>query len=149
MFVLRGLRFDSLQETHVWHVHRIDPKDVDLKLAVLSKGTDKSRFTPSNASFLFHAPIFGGWKNFGVYEVDSKDTPFHIGWAGINTKTGKLEGTAVHLLPIYDNKIRMLDGPQGSRTHFFAFDTMGNQIPLRKIGSGRLDDGTYLNVRIF
>ena len=148
MFILRGLRFDSLQETHPWHVQPIDPQQIENDLTITIDGTDPSNFKPGH-SFMFHAPLFGGWSNFTVFEIDKKYGPFHIGWLAYDSQTGKLKQAAVHRLPINNNQIRMLDGPASQRTSFFAVDADGKQIPLTRIASGRLNDGTFTKVRLF
>ena len=147
MFALRGFRTDSLQETHVWHIQLVGPKDIDRKLTIAGASADNSRYD-GHFSFLFHAPIFGGWKNYSVYEVDQQYTPFHIGWIGSNMRTGTTE-CAVQRLPIFDTRIRMLDGTPSMQTSFFAVGSTGKQIPLRCVGHGRLGDGQYLSVRLF
>ena len=148
MFVLRGFKFDSLQETHPWHAYQINPKDVDFRLAVATHGTDTTWYRGRSA-FLFHAPILGGWKQFSVYEVDRANVPFHIGWVMYEGRSGKLIEAAIHKLPIRDTHIRTLDGPPSFHGHFFAVDTNGRQVPLRVTGRGRLGDGKYLSVRLF
>ena len=147
MFVLRGCVLDSLQATHVWHVQPIDPGDIDQKLAVRGENGDRSRFD-GRFSFLFHAPILGGWKKFSVYEVDEASAPFHIGWINKNLRTGAVE-SAIHKLPITKTRIRMLDGTPSFQTSFFAVDSAGKQIPLRCVGHGKLGDGQYLSIRLF
>ena len=149
MIVLRGFRLDSLQETHAWHPYRhIDPKDIDLRMAVAARGTDGTVYK-GRYSFLFHAPIFGGWKRYSVYEVAQADVPFHIGWIVDDAHTGKHIETAIQRLPIQDTCIRMLDGPPNYQGYFFAVNAEGLQVPLRVIGHGTLGDGKYRAVRLF
>lgn len=151
MFVLRGFKLDSLQETHAWHVKHLnlnDIKRIDLKLAAMHKGTDATIYH-GRYSFLFHAPIFGGWKSYVVFEVDASDTPFHIGWIVRNAETHDFVEAGMQRLPINATRIRMLAGPPSYQTYFFAVNQSGEQIPLRKVGQGRLGDGNYLDVRLF
>jgi hypothetical protein len=148
MFMLRGFRIDSLQETHPWHVQRIDHATVDVTQAVHKRGADSTKYG-GRYLFLYHAPIFGGWKNYSVYEVGKVHTPFHIGWIVRHADTQQLVEAAVQRLPIYDSVIRMLDGSPSYDTYFFAIDRTGHQIQLRRIGQGTLGDGKYLSIRLF
>ena len=149
MFVLRGFRTDSLQETHVWHPYSVDAKKIDLTIAVENHGKDKSRFAQGGTEFMFHAPIFGGWRDFSVYEVDEAHVPFHIGWILYGSSDNKLKASQVHRLPIKSNQIRLLDGNSKTWGYFFALNSEGIQIPLRKVGSGKIGDGTFKNVKLF
>jgi hypothetical protein len=150
MFALRGFRTDSLQETHTWHPYRISVDKLDFKLAVESHGKDKSKFKFGSLTlFLFHAPILGGWRDFSVYEVDQTSTPFHIGWVVYRSSDNKLLNASVQRLPIQANRIRMLDGPTTSWGYFFAVNSKGEQISLKKIGQGRVGDGAYTDIRLF
>src|SRR6185437_16199634 len=90
MFVLRGFMVDSLQATHLWHVQPVDLQVIDQALVIAGENTDHSLFD-GHFSFLFHAPVFGGWKDFSVYEADEVSTPFHIGWISKNLRTGAVE----------------------------------------------------------
>lgn len=149
MFILRGFRADSLQETHVWHPYEIDARKIDLGMAVKNQGHDPSRFKQGKAKFLFHAPVFGGWKEFSVYAVDETETPFYVGWIVYSALDNELIAAHVHRLPINTDRIRLLDGNSITWGYFFAIDSKGNQIPLKKVGSGKIGDGTYKEVRIF
>lgn len=149
MFVLRGFRTDSLQETHTWHSYDIEAKKIDLKLAVKNRGKDHSRFTQDKQQFLFHAPVIGGWRNFSVYEVDAAQVPFHIGWMIYRASDNKLMAAQLHRLPINNNRIRMLDGNDKSWGYFFAVNAKGEQVLLKKVGSGRIGDGTFTDIRLF
>lgn len=150
MFVLRGFRTDSLQESHRWHPQSIEQDEIDPKLAVENHGNDSSRFSfEHRGSFLFHAPIFGGWKDFGVYEVDKSNSPFYVGWIVFRSSDNKFLNAAIHRLPIFDNQIRLLDGNKDSWGYFFALDKDGVQVPLKKVGAGRIGDKSFTQVRIF
>jgi hypothetical protein len=150
MYVLRGFSMDSLQETHPWHPYRIDYKKVDLKLAVENHGNAKSRYGFDNKKLpFFHAPIFGGWRNFSVYQVDESNAPFYIGWIVYRSSDNQLLDAAVQRLAIFQNQIRMLDGSTYSWGYFFALNKEGTQIPLKKVASGKIGDKTYSTVRLF
>ena len=149
MVVLRGFRLDSLQGTHAWNVYKgFDATDIDPALCVVRTGTDKTIFA-GRYSFLFHAPVFGGWRNFSVYEVKKGDAPFFIGWIVRGTGKDEVIDVGVQELPLRDDQVRMLDGPPAYTTSFFALNQAGEQIALRAVGHGRIGDGTYLDTRLF
>jgi hypothetical protein len=146
MFVLGGFNRNSLQETHPWHLYRnIDEKNIDLSLVYTHQGDDSS-LIQKHALFLFHSPIFGGWKKYIVLEPSTSERPFYIGWT-IQTKNTRK--TEVHKLPIYENSIRVLSGSPLFSGYFFALSAEGEQVPIKCIGQGRLGDGQYSDVRLY
>jgi hypothetical protein len=149
MFVLRGFKTDSIQETHPWHCRDVDSKKIDLSLAVENHGNDKSQFGQEGNNFLFHAPLFGGWKEFSVYEVEDKSDPFYIGWIIHDSKDDNLMACQINKLPISGGKIRMLDGNKNTWGYFFAVNSKGEQVKLTKLATGNIGDGTFESVRIF
>lgn len=149
MFVLGGFKLDSIQETHAWHSFRkFKPDDVDLSKALSNTGTDERSFK-RRLVFLFHAPIFGGWKNYIVLAPKRSIETFFIGWLVYDKSTNKLLEKGVHKLPIKNGSIRMLSGPPNYKGYFFAVDKEGNQIEIKRVGTGRLGDHKYPGVRLF
>lgn len=147
MFVLGGFKADSMQETHPWHVFRdFKLDDVDRSMSVSFKGTEKQGFS-RRFLFLFHAPLFGGWKNYIVLESVNYDGVFHVGW--IVYDQGVLQDYGINKLPIVNGAIRMLEGPPNYNGCFFGVGSDGSQIPLKKAGNGRLGDKKYLHIRLF
>ncbi len=148
MFILGGFKSDSVQQTHAWHSFRdFDLKDVDLDQAVPHAGTDNRSFK-RHFLFLFHAPIFGGWKNYIVLAPKQPIDTFFIGWIIYDKSTNKLLEKGIHKLPI-KNRIRMLSGPPNYKGYFFAVDKNGNQIEIKQAGSGILGDHKYPGTRLF
>ncbi len=148
MFVLRDFRFDSLQETHAWHNQAIDATLLDPTLTAAPFETDANTLQ-RHCGFLSHAPIVGGWKKFTVLAISSKDTPFRIGWVLTDARTGRSIQAVVQRLLTVDPQIRMLSGAAKIKTQFFALNRNGEQVELRAIGHGQLNDGKYLSVRLF
>ena len=149
MFALGGFKFDSIQETHPWHIQKVNPNKIDLRLATqFYKGNDSSRFLKRNL-FLFHAPLLGGWKNYSVFEVcQSSKLPFYIGWIGHNDKDRK-DRAYIQRLPIHNSKIRLLNGTSFYTNAFFAFDTKGKQVILKRISEGKLGTNKDTKIRLF
>jgi hypothetical protein len=143
MHTLGGFKPDSLQETHPWHVQEIDHELIDPELTVTIKGSASESMKSHNV-FLFHAPILGGWRNYTLFETAQAE--FHIGWVG--KVRGKLAQAAINRLLIFDGKVRMLNGPEGSETDFFAVDPDGIQIGIQSIGGGKLGDNQFPGTRL-
>lgn len=151
MWVLAGGQADGRQETHIWHRQDIDAGAVDAAQAVLVDGDDRSwvrtnRIVPFP---FFHAPVFGGWRNYVVLEVQTLAPVWHVGWVHRRVPMSARPIAAIHRLPIRDRRVRMLRQPEGFQTDFFAVDPHGRQLPLVLVGQGRLGQGQYLDVRLF
>ena len=149
MYVLGDFKADSLQHTHPWHIQVVDPKLINLDLATpAAQGDDNSHFDKSD-SFLFHAPIFGGWKKYSIYEAPtSNNEPFYIGFTQKNLD-GTYQKSSIIKLPIYDGRIRMLNGPSKYTTIFFAVNKDGQQLPIKKIGKGTLGSGADTEIPLY
>ena len=147
MYVLGCFKLDSLQETHPWHSWRnFSENDINKNDSVTITGTDQKTFV-KHFLFLFHAPIFGGWKNYSVYSPENNVRLFHIGWIVYENET--LKEVGISKLPIKNGAIRMLDGPPAYVVTFFAINGEGNQIKIKRIGNGRLGDNRYRGIRLF
>ncbi len=141
MIVLGRFKKDSIQETHPWHIKNISPSDVDPTKVLLVNGAKEKvgdRYGP-----LFH--MFWGWKNYILIESNG---PFYIGWIFYKDGSNTPAQSAVNLLIINDDRIRMLSGPKGSKTLFFAVDNKGRQLPIRKAGQGQLGDSKFPGTRL-
>src|SRR5262245_52424890 len=102
MFVVAGCRLDSIQETHFWHCQKVDQSTLDVAHVVRIIGDDSSRFSNRLFPFpLFHSPIFGGWRNYVVFEVESM-VPWHIGWVHYKVPEKARRLSYIQRLPIYD-----------------------------------------------
>lgn len=143
MYGLGGFRPDSIQETHPWHVQDIDPALIDPELSVTVTGSPLETMK-AHYGFLFHMPIIGGWKQYTLFEA--AEQRFHIGWA--SRVRNKLAQAAIHRLPLFDGHVRMLNGPEGSETEFFAVNPDGEQIELAATGSGVLGDNQFPDTRL-
>lgn len=146
MFILGGFKKDSIQETHPWHVWRkFNLEEIDTSKTTTHKGTDTSVYK-KHYLFLFHAPLFGGWKNYSVLESAHRDS-FYIGWGMYEGDV--LAGKGLNRLLIKDGRVRMLDGPLNYHGFYFGINEKGEQVVLKKVGRGRLGDRKYPGVRLF
>lgn len=140
MWILSGFTRDSIQETHPWHGQPVNLL-LDMDLSVSVQAT-KARHTPEKFPwFLFHAPIFGGWREYLVLEVsEGCITPWHIGWAVVGKKP------EVSRLELSGLQVKVLKGPKA--VVFFAIDSHGVQIPLVIRDKGNLGDMKYPRIRL-
>lgn len=141
MLLLGRLDANSVQETHPWHVERIDPSLVAEDGTVVVNGKKEAvsgRFGP-----LFH--MFGGWRHYVALQAEP---PFHIGWLFSKNNLDKPSQSAINRLQIDSDTVRMLSGPQGTETRFFAVSPSGKQVPLRKVGQGVLGDDQFPDTRL-
>ena len=146
MFVLGGFKRDSLQETHPWHCYReFNVESIDIAKTLKVQGEERA--FKKHFLFLFHAPIFGGWKRYCVLAPTNTGTPFHIGWIVKNIYDDIID-YGINKKPISDPAVRMLTGPTSHQTLFFAVDDTGNQLNLTKIGEGVLGDGKHPEFRL-
>lgn len=151
MFVLGGFEFDSVQETHRWHGQRINSNDVDERFSVFLDGDDTSP-VKTNALYpfpTFHAPIFGGWRNYTVLQVQSAEPYWNVGWIHRHCPPSSRPRSHVQRLRIFTPQIRVLTQAVGFRTQYFALNSAGEQIPLGAVGKGVLGDRKFPNVRLF
>ncbi len=151
MFVLGGCKADSIQETHYWHCQRIDMADVDPRFSVSIPGDDKSGVAANSLLPFprFHAPLFGGWRNYAVLQVQETAPIWHVGWVHRKFPSGSRPRAHVQRLPIESREIKVLKQPRGFLTDFFALDANGRQLLLKAVDEGVLGDMRYPEVRLF
>jgi len=146
--LLNGFKFDAINETGLWHVQTINSDDVDTKKAFLIEGNDTSWVKDNK--YLFHQmTLFGGWKNYTALEAETDNFPFNIGWVIYDKNSNKLKRAEVQRLPISDKRIRVLNGTPNFKVYFFALDKDGNQVPIKKVGEGKLGDNNFKDLRLF
>ena len=127
------------QETHNWHIQKLkEGTALDQSMTVKVAGKGDSPFKKAGGP-LFHMPIIGGWREYVVLHADAP--VWHVGWAIPS-------GAYLNALPITDPKVRLLRGLAGWEVTFLAFDSTGNQIPLKVVGEGAIGDGQHGSVRL-
>jgi len=149
MFLVGGFKADSIQETHPWHIQKLNHQLIDAeKASPIFRGNDKSVFK-KHAIFLFHMPILGGWRDYSIYEIDENaPTPFNVGWIEISPEHPN-PSVFVNKLPIYERKIRLLDGSSLYQMAVFAVSKDGRQIPVTRVGGGKLGENKDSDIRLF
>ncbi|EKE05331.1 MAG: hypothetical protein ACD_19C00355G0011 [uncultured bacterium] len=120
MWILGGFKF-PIQESHPWNVRKWNWMDKGL---FINKQDTKARFGHENIFGFYHMPIFGGLTKYVVIEASGFNKYWNVGWKGF-----------VHLLPINQNRIMMLDGKK--------------ELSLKIVGFGELGDGKYNGIRLF
>lgn len=131
MIVLGGFSKDSVQETHPWHIYRgFAIADIDMRLVAAFQGTDPTRLK-GHGSFLFHAPLFGGWTKYAVITADyDGQEALHFGFTLYDRTTGRLRDKGMNRLPIHGRCVRMLLGPPTLSGFFFAATERGRQVKV-------------------
>lgn len=138
-----------MQETHPWHAFNVDPKNIDSRLSIKIKGSNKAKNYHNN-SFdpRFHIPIIGGWREYAVLgPANINHINWHIGWHV--SKADKLVYCQISIKPISDYGIKVLRGSVDFDVSFFAFDEKGSQIELKYFDEGRSGDKKYSKLRLF
>lgn len=141
MFLVGGCRRSALQHTHAWHMQNASGFVVDHTLAARVAGSDSSSL--QRKGILFHIPLLGGWRDYAVLEAEYVSGHWHVAWQ-LGDAT-----IQVHRLPIKITQVRVLVGPAGAQTTFFALTDDGQQLPLRAVATGRLGDGQYRRVPLY
>ena len=138
MYVLQGTIFETPQLTHKWNNHpfpRAVRERLDFSSMVELQPLHAVRRRKHFWDFLFHAPIFGGWREYAVLTPKKNDPgqpePWRIGWM-----TGDTQAISQIVLT---GPVRVLYGD--FNTQFFAVDTTGQQLPLEQIDTGRIAAG--------
>ena len=140
MYVLSGTFKESPQCTHRWNNKKLSEKDLQFFDESLMLFAEKDLIAMrDHFVFLFHLPVFGGWKEYVVIEP-LKKSEWHVGW-----KTGLVTGVSMIKL---SGPVRVLRGPKDSL--FFGVDAKtGEQIPLQEIGRGRIGcQGIFSRIRL-
>lgn len=142
------------QETHFWNVAKNLSQEfinaLDESLMVSVPGTKKGwewakNFPKMIGDIAMHSRW--GWRDYVVLEVDRNqyqlDGSWNIGW---KKDDGTVEASRI---PLTDGRVRMLKGPIGTTTQFFAIHENGTQIPLKIVGHGNLDKkGEFEDIRL-
>lgn len=132
MLILGGFTF-PLQETHIWHMHKWHWKDNGLNITERDK---KTKFSENAPFSLVHMPIFGGWTRYVVIEATGFKKYWHVGWRDV-----------LQLLPIYENRIKMLTTDKGFTA--YGLSEKGSNLKLKIVGYGELGDGKHKGIRLF
>lgn len=147
MYWLQGNFDEEPQRTHFWNNIRVSAlQGLDVLSTLMTiPGVDSgvvrisadTNAIPRFSLFpVFHAPRFGGWKNFVVLEPTQEIDEWYVGWFSF--------GVGVSVIPIKD-RVRVLVGPD--EVIFFGVDKDGRGIPIKSIGQGFIGQaGEYAKV---
>lgn len=141
MFALGGFKVgESVQRTHTWHNVKIDPESLNQYLAERVRGRDYSKVSKNEViPGQFHMPLFGGWKEYVVLQLRDPGPvdQWFVGWVTLE------RGAELSRIPLHNREVKMLTGPKGTTTDFFAVDTQGNQKGLEVLDYGTHGDRKY------
>ncbi len=147
MWALAGFKMESPQESHKWHIQKINNIKITDNKSVAVIGDDKSRF--DNKTLLIHIPVLGGWKNYVVLKAENYKNYWFVGWKVKFLNENRQDYCEVQKLRIHSQYIKVLKGISDSQKIFFGVDSEGKPIKLKNVGEGTLGDGKYKNVRLF
>ncbi len=133
MYLLAGTFSESPQKTHPWNNKKLTADEVQ-KLApsrmIHSGGNAAARRRWIWKLPLFHAPIFGGWRDYIVIQPFDPHAEWHVGWVGKDV-------AGVTQVKLY-GPARVLIGPE--EVSFFGLNRRGQQIPLVVVGRGEIGE---------
>lgn len=144
MVLLGGSRRNSVQRTRKWHVVDINPDSIVRLLSVKVVGQDKSKVRKEGSiPGFFHMPIFGGWKDYAILKLWDEPVPkqWFIGWYSDNQ-------AQLNKIPLRSNAVKMLTGPEGEVTNFFAVDIEGKALSMLVLDYGILGDQDHSHLLI-
>lgn len=148
MWILCGCKFELPQETHRWHMRNYHHIDVPKNKSVRIEGDDKSKRSVKGFPF-YHIPLFGGWKNYVILEVEDFGSFWNLGWIVEFKDHSKSDRYQVQASRIYGRFIKVLKGINDSDKIFFAIKKDGSFANIKLIDHGRLGEGKYRSVRLF
>jgi hypothetical protein len=137
-----------LMETHPWHMQNIHYDLIPKSIGKNMVGNDPSPYD-FNSFGLFHIPIFGGWKNYTVFEAKDFDKYWRIGWKIDFYDSKKIRVCQVQRLKIYDSQVALLTGIDDSKKLIFGINDKNEPMELEIVGKGILGDGRFPRVRLF
>ncbi len=133
-----GAPNEATQRTHRWNNHHLRAGDVShlsTGWMVTHQGEPGARKLPNApilAGALAHVTRYGGWKHYLVLQP-YEEYDWHIGWRWS-------DGAGVSRV-IVRGPVRVLVGPNPTKWFGIAVTT-NVQIPIIKIGEGRIGDGS-------
>lgn len=142
MYIVSGTFRESPQKTHAWNVQNLtwsEVKRLNMDSMVRCPRIEGAVAKPRRWSFLFHIPIFGGWRQYVVLDSQCAGV-WHVGWLVVD------RGAQISKVPLV-GPVRMLIGAE--EASFFAIDDSGIQVSISKIGEGRIGDrGPFSKVQL-
>lgn len=134
MYLVSGTFRESPQQTHHWNCVGLKSSQVDYldsNKMVLCKKIQKSS---PRLVFFFHLVILGGWRNYVVLKpAEECCHDWYIGWITLDDTI-----IGVSRIPI-SGSVRMTVG--GKDIRFFGINRLGDQVFIKKIGTGIIGDG--------
>lgn len=129
MYLLQGVFNESPQRTHRWnnmHLKNVDINTLESDKIIFFDGDVSAQRRWLGPIPLFHMPVFGGWKKFGVIKPVKEIEEWFIGWVAF-------DALGVSQIPL-KNKVRIGLGPR--QAEYFGLDTQGRQISIEIVGEG-------------
>lgn len=129
MWFFVGFR-ENPQRTHRWNKRELSQREIrciDQQQLVMCTGNPEAR---KQCGLLAHLPTWlVGWRNYVVVKPCNLSGVWYVGWIAGDAFAG------ISRIPLTKPcKLLVGPGPVG----FFATDSNGVQIPIRKIGEGQI-----------
>ena len=135
MFVLAGTKKEKPQHTHPWTVQCLTRREeglmnelVMVHLQAVADAVPHHKWWDPR----FHMPIFTGWRQYAVLDSNLR-SQWYVGWraaGGLVTEVSRIPQVG---------RVRVLLGPED--VSFFGVGVEGVQIPIYKVGEGKIGDG--------
>ena len=131
MYALSGTLREAPQQTHRWNNMGLKPNQIRYLKPGQMVHASGSLGALRRIKPLFHAPIFGGWRDYVVVQAESYAREWYVGW---------MAGDAIGIskIPIR-GKVRVLRGPKPCT--FFGLRPDGSQVRIVQVGCGRIGRG--------
>lgn len=140
MYLLQGTFKESPQRTHRWnnmHLKNVEVTTLESDKILFFDGDTSAHRRWFGPIPLFHMPIFGGWKKFGVIKPVEEIDEWFIGWIAF-------DALGLSQIPL-KNKVRIGLGPR--QAEYFGLDREGHQIEIEVAGEGYVGQaGEFANV---
>lgn len=134
MYLLQGTIWERPQRTHFWNNTKLSPDELallDESKMVTCDGDATARSPRFLGTPLFHAPVFGGWRQFAVIRPVNPNALWYPGWCA----PGHAAGYSNILM---QGPVRMLIGPM--KTNFFGLSDIGSQETVQRLAVGKIGD---------
>lgn len=129
MYLLQGNFRELPQRTHRWNIFFLKTmqiEDFDRSKAVFFDPDDSAIKRWFGPVPLFHIPILGGWKKFGVVQPKESVDEWFIGWTAYNVP-------GLSKIPL-NGPVRIGIGNESPA--YYGFDRNGEQIEIVSAGEG-------------
>ncbi len=137
----KGAWSDEPQMTHFWNNRSLSTHEIECLNPEMFYSGEPDLTAIKQGWCRFHLPRYGGWKEFYVLapNIENFDQEFwSVGWFG--EKTAGISRVPICKVNTFCGGCHYMTRVLRSRelVDFFGISSTGEQIPLKKIGEGRI-----------